>query len=385
MKAYFINHEHEKNVHEILDSSMIFILSKIFDTTEIHMSHGMINCLTPLLHKLRTHNILFYPTYLYPHKGHIRELIAALYDIRLLLTAENNSVLYFSSINIFSIHALNILAGLVKSKRIIFNCHSDMELLTEKHLSGTFNIFPRIIRNFFYKAKIRDNVFFLVLGDNILRNIKCLLPDKQNKNFFSCIHPYYTSCGNDDFDCEKVEEKSISIGIVGSVSEEKGIKNIKDFANAIRNSKKQVKIYFISRIEDSSDIDSVEGLVNLNPENRFIPREDYNAMVKKMDFIYFPYPYGSYSLTASGAVFEAIINLKPIIAMHNHYFDGLFDKFGCMGILYSSYTEMLDKIDSLTHLDIALFSENERKATSMLHPSNLYKEFKTILQQMKII
>lgn len=385
MRVYFINHEHEENVHEILDSSMIFVFSKISGATEVHMSHGMIRCLAPLLHELGVENVVTYPTYLYPHKGHIRELIAAFNDIRLLFASKRNSLLYFSSINIFSIHLLNVLATFFNDRKIIFNCHSDMELLANVPTGGRFNIFPRIIRNFFFKAKISDNVYFFVLGDSILKNISGILPVKQCKKFFSCIHPYYSVNQVHMADVNTKHGNDIAIGIVGSVSKNKGFDNIKNFARTVKLSGRQVKIYFMSRVEDDSDICSIEGIVNLNPDNSFIPRTEYDKLVGKMDFIYFPYQADGYCLTASGAVFEAIINHKPIIAFHNGYFDYLFDRFGPMGILYSSYEEMVASVSALTNIEISMFKKNAERAAEAIHPANLYGEFKSVLERMKII
>ena len=385
MKVYFINHEHEENVHEILDSSMIFIFSKISDAAEVHMSHGMIRCLAPLLYGLGAENIVSYPTYLYPHKGRIRELIAAFHDIKLLFASERNSLVYFSSINIFSIHLLNVLAPLFEDKKIIFNCHSDMELLAKVPTGGHFNIFPRIIRHFFFKAKISGNVYFFVLGDSILKNICGILPVRQCKNFFSCIHPYYSVRQGHMSDVDISHNYVIAIGIVGSVSKNKGFDNIKNFARAVKQSGRQVEIYFMSRVEDASDIDSIEGIINLNPDNQFIPRAEYDKLVGKMDFIYFPYQADGYGLTASGAVFEAIINRKPIMAFHNNYFDYLFGRFGPMGILYSSYDEMVTRVNTLTHKEITTFKENAEMAAEAIHPANLYGEFRSVLERMKII
>lgn len=56
----------------------------------------------------------------------------------------------------------------------------------------------------------------------------------------------------------------------------------------------------------------------------FVPRDELEARVKKLDFILYLYPTDSYQLMASGAILDALSLQKPIIALKNDYFDYIF-------------------------------------------------------------
>ena len=90
----------------------------------------------------------------------------------------------------------------------------------------------------------------------------------------------------------------------------------------------------------------------------------------------FLYDKGSYKLTASGAILEAIWNQKPIIALHNYYFDYIFEKFGDLGFLCDSIDELVNKINEIA-LDreiLTHFSENLKNAKEALLPQNVKKQ-----------
>ncbi|MDR2343333.1 MAG: hypothetical protein LBD86_02230 [Spirochaetaceae bacterium] len=68
--------------------------------------------------------------------------------------------------------------------------------------------------------------------------------------------------------------------------------------------------------------------------------ERWDAYISMMDFCVFFYPSNSYLFTASGALLEALGHLKPVIALHNPYFDYVFDKMGDIGYLCDNLDEM---------------------------------------------
>jgi hypothetical protein len=70
-----------------------------------------------------------------------------------------------------------------------------------------------------------------------------------------------------------------------------------------------------------------------------LPKE-WDAYIDMMDFCVFFYPPNSYLFTASGSLLEALAHLKPVIALHNPYFDYVFSKMGDIGYLCDTIDEM---------------------------------------------
>jgi glycosyltransferase involved in cell wall biosynthesis len=68
--------------------------------------------------------------------------------------------------------------------------------------------------------------------------------------------------------------------------------------------------------------------------------EELDAYINMMDFCVFIYPSNYYLFTASGALLEALAHLKPVIALHNPYFDYVFSKMGGIGYLCDTFDEM---------------------------------------------
>jgi hypothetical protein len=68
--------------------------------------------------------------------------------------------------------------------------------------------------------------------------------------------------------------------------------------------------------------------------------EELDAYINMMDFCVFLYPSNYYLFTASGALLEALAHLKPVVALHNPYFDYVFGKIGDIGYLCHTVDEM---------------------------------------------
>ena len=118
----------------------------------------------------------------------------------------------------------------------------------------------------------------------------------------------------------------------------------------------------------------------LNKNKELLPFEQYNAYVQSMDAMLLLYDTNSYKLTASGAVLEAIWNEKPIIALHNMYFDYLFEKFGRLGELFESEKDIAFYLNNCSQFD-----KNGLKcalAKQQLKPEFVKEKLKTIIENV---
>ena len=75
-------------------------------------------------------------------------------------------------------------------------------------------------------------------------------------------------------------------------------------------------------------------------------RESFDKHVSELDYILFFYPVDSYRLTASGAIYDAIMQEIPIISIKNEYFTYLFDKYGRFGYLFDNVDNIFSFIKS---------------------------------------
>ncbi len=73
------------------------------------------------------------------------------------------------------------------------------------------------------------------------------------------------------------------------------------------------------------------------------PRHQYEAMFDSLTYSVFTYPSDAYRFRASGAVFDAMAFLTPIIALRNPYFEYIFDLSGDIGYLCDSPQELIER------------------------------------------
>jgi hypothetical protein len=88
--------------------------------------------------------------------------------------------------------------------------------------------------------------------------------------------------------------------------------------------------------------------VELQSKKCFMPREQFEKEVDSLSYIIFFYSDAQYQFIASGVFFDAIAFEKPIIALHNSFFDYYFGKYNDIGYLCQDLREMQEV---LTHFD----------------------------------
>jgi hypothetical protein len=103
-----------------------------------------------------------------------------------------------------------------------------------------------------------------------------------------------------------------------------------------------------------------------------LPPEELDAYINMMDFCVFLYPSNYYLFTASGSLLEALAHLKPVVALHNPYFDYVFGKMGDIGYLCGSIEEMAAVIK-----EIVLTRDIERYNVQRQNIMNGLKLFST--------
>lgn len=259
-------------------------------------------------------------------------------------------------------------------KNVTYMCHAEMELLVSADGAGWFaNIFKYYLRFLFNVLRLNKQTKFILLSTDMAEMFKSYIFAKNRDRIFGMDHCYIRPISESVGDTVLFE--GIKIGLPGAVSPSRGITSLKKLVPMVNNP--SVRFYAISTLSEHILSDN---FVELNKSGERLPFDLYNSYVKQMDAYLMMYKLGSYKMTASGALLEAIWNEKPVFALRNVYFEYMFKKFGDLGYLADSIEELADKLNHLTNSDITGYVENIKKAKTALLPANVKNQLKEIIE-----
>jgi hypothetical protein len=139
------------------------------------------------------------------------------------------------------------------------------------------------------------------------------------------------------------------------------------------------------RIGDTKIPDGTQ--VKLLTRQGSLSPEELDAYINMMDFCVFIYPSNYYLFTASGALLEALAHLKPVVALHNPYFDYVFSKMGDIGYLCDTFDEMAAAIKEIVvSQDIRRYNaqrQNIMKGMRLFSTEYLAREMRAILSELE--
>jgi hypothetical protein len=127
--------------------------------------------------------------------------------------------------------------------------------------------------------------------------------------------------------------------------------------------------------------------LRLQGDTKSLSSEELDAYINMMDFCVFLYPADYYLFTASGALLEALAHLKPFVALHNPYFDYVFDKMGDIGYLCDTVDEMAATIKEIVLAgDIERYNtqrQNIKEGLKLFSPEYLAVKMKSLLLELE--
>jgi hypothetical protein len=83
------------------------------------------------------------------------------------------------------------------------------------------------------------------------------------------------------------------------------------------------------------------------PGGSQMSRANFIQRLSSLHFVVLPYEVGSYTLTASGVLLDAIAWEKPVIARKIPIFEAMFEKYGDIGHLFGDDTELVEVVDEI--------------------------------------
>ncbi len=262
-----------------------------------------------------------------------------------------------------------------KSNRIFDICHNEMEEIDEKHVSTNIGRFMHAyLHTFFCIMRIGRRFKFILLSERMAEYFKSFIPERNHHAIDWIDHSYIRAeTENVKVDTSKLRQ-GLRIGIPGLISSSRGLGELQVVLARLNNP--DVNIYSISVVNGS--IISPR-FVELNQTGKLLPAAEYASYASKMDALILLYKLGSYRLTASGAILEAIWNEKPVFAIENEYFKYLFDKFGALGKLFRSAEDLSDYLNTLDVASLKDYSGNLKKAKHALHPMQIKEQMLRVI------
>lgn len=294
---------------------------------------------------------------------------------------ENAEVIIFASGFPFTALFLNFLAKFF-NKKIIVCMHGDLGVLSLKSKKFTIRVFRSVVKRFFLKR--HKETFVLLYGQSIKDRLFKLFPHFYSNNIIVIDHPYqYDNLKGGDINKGRITVANIGTGIMNKNSH-----LLYELAQSLHTliSSNRLKLLQIGNV--SKEVLSYSNkYVSILNNNQFLPSDMYENAIKKSDyFVYFFKSDSIYDLCPSGTFFDALKYQKPIIALHNPFFDYYFEMLGNIGYLCNNVSEMHDIIDNIVNdFDEDIYNnqiENLNRAQQTLSTENISKSF---MSQFKLL
>jgi glycosyltransferase involved in cell wall biosynthesis len=351
MNARIIDTFSKNGTHEIFNSALLSMCSSIFDSTEYLCSSSTEDSVKNMLrnHEKQQYfeNVTFRNIRIRQFGKFdklIKERARLLQDLFHLVTAKKNAfIIYSGGSYAFLLWWINIFNFFFRHNVWIF-CHGEIEKLllkSDKYKFYNIGIFyKQTLYQWFLKyGQINKRVSYYVLGNSILTNLQPYLSKHNKKHFISINHPILFKKQQ----AKNHSNNSLKIGTVGSMNEEKGLLKLLDIAKQLKD---EIILSVIGSVSDKIDYEKYPYINFISKDNKIpIPREKFDKEIASLDYILFLYDTHSYKFIASGAIFDAMIMEKPIISLHNDFFDETLKL--PIGYLLNTTNEIIEQIHKL--------------------------------------
>lgn len=380
-KAYYIDTYSKGNLHEMYNASSLQMFSFIFDEIVYVADNTSKQQVTKILNGL-CDNIqykkIFVPSANNKIMALIKQIFALINNCYYLIKANNDDIVIINYNTMSNIYILNFFTKKM-NKKVIIVCHGEMLTLCE--ILKTSKLFS-LSKTFFTNEKINiaPGLYFSVLGDVILKNLKPYISNKVYQKFIPFDHSAIFSEKNNK---DNFSNNIVKIGVLG-IRKDKGLVELLNLSNRLKKLYNKLEISIIGKIDADYDKIVNSGInISKNSINKFLSRDEMEDKISNINFILFMYPKTGYRVTASGALFDAIEFEKPIIAIKNDYFEYIFNKYGSIGKLVNNIEEMEQEIIDLTNGKKYNIDFNRLK--KYITPSNIAQDLKIRLSEKKII
>lgn len=263
--------------------------------------------------------------------GRFRKEFRLTKDIFYLADSLGCDQIICASIKSSSLIAVKYYLQRFKNTKVLIVPHSIVDSINKMPLSRDIIFWFNFWFRFFNTSRLK----YLLLGKPIYDELVKEIP-KMEKYFEYIDHPWLFS--NYKINENPLDNK-ISFGFLGVGYRKKGIEDFITLAentNAIDN---EINIEFsiVGHLPQDEEINT-SSLINASKVP--LSNEEYNKKLMEIDYALFFHKASDYRFTASGAFFDAISQLKPIIALKTPFIEYYFNLIGDIGYLCNDYGEM---------------------------------------------
>lgn len=341
------------SIHEVYNAATLSMFASIYDEIDYYASSSSMRKVEGILGGLpvnvRYHKI-YIPRIMTKEKdlwqALWREMVALLTNIYILLFTDRRIDLIYNYNTSSATPCINVLNKFL-NRKILIICHGEMA-----YYSGLqpCSLFFRVMRRFYINNRIviSENLYFAVLGDKILENLKDKIALPIYRHMISFDHPGIFSLRVKSI--KKRYNSKLKISFVGHIRSAGSRENI---FNLVKKTKDRlgnsVEFAVIGKVEKKyyslSDIKVPEECGNY-----FVERSVMYDLMRQQDLIIYLYSRDAYAVTASGALLDAIECEVPVLALKNDYFSYIIGKYQFPGYLVDSVDEMEEFIENFYSL-----------------------------------
>jgi hypothetical protein len=337
--------------HAPFNAAFSTILHKTYSdqSIDVYFQSDHIENVSRILEKnsIPLNSFNFHKTYVFFHQNKsikifICYLISLVQDLRLIIKAKRG-LIFYTSANPFSLYFIK-LTNLILGKKIHIVLHGELEYLNKDNDKA--HRFPNSLMRKWYRVVfwklLNNNVRYIVLGENIFKNIKKIKTNNLPEDSFIIIdHPYfypeYKAIHSNLMD----KSQALCVGTIGHTAVAKNSHKIFELAELMAGSIAENKITFkiIGNISKCMS-PYINKHVKIQSKKSFMPRTLYEEEIESLTYIVFFYSDSQYQFIASGVFFDAIAFEKPIVALRNSFFEYYFGKYNDIGFLCENLDEM---------------------------------------------
>ncbi len=246
---------------------------------------------------------------------YLREIATIVRLMRVIGYARKNraTLLHILNISHFSHNVARVMLKVLPPRCPVFlSIHDELESIAKKE--------PRFWKlPFWFPMSLNINVrglYPIVLGHNIKAAMEKINPSASN--WIAIEHPYTFS-----ETLTQIHRRlpCLEVGTVGAASVSKGSEIIFKLAERFKEKilEKRISFKIIGRVDPSLN-PYINPFVHFHDPQVFYDKETFDRDIHALSAVLYFYPEGSYQLTASGSIFDAIKFNKPIITTRNAYF-----------------------------------------------------------------
>ena len=246
-------------------------------------------------------------------------------------------------------------------KPVYFFLHGEVEYIYLNNLSKAKKLKGRLYESFL--RGLGRNVKIIVLSEITKKR---LIEDKYVDvgQIMSIEHPIIATEANIQ---KQVLNQQIAFGHIGTAMSQKSSQLFfelpKYHAVSIKN--KLITFKLIGKLEHGFKAADKHLLEIVGAGDTSLSQSEYEVAVNSIDYAVFTFTGENYVHRISGAVMDAILFLKPVIALRHTYFNHLFETAGNIGFLCHDMNDLNECINKIANKDEHLIAQYEMQKANL--------------------